>query len=265
MPFASALQTSLEVRASQVPSEIERGDTLEHVLDRYLLAVERNFDGRLVTSILLLSADGKRLSHGAGPNLPRAYREVIDGSEIGPRAGSCGTAAYSNRSVYVSDISTDALWADYRHLALPHGFRSCWSTPIHDGAGSVLGTFATYHFEVGAPTREEVESIEMIADHVAVAILCARGLERPELPGKKRSGPQLKLIGGEETGFQATAPWAEQLLQKVERFEALSAELARAAEEASSPESRVLLLQAAAEARRLVSAIRHRIHQQNGI
>jgi len=42
----------------------------------------------------------------------------------------------------------------------------------------------------------------------------------------------------------------------------LAVELARAAEEASSPKSRELLLQAAAEARRLVSTIRHRIDQQ---
>lgn len=258
MPFASALQESLEVRAGQVAFEIERGDTLEHVLDRHLLTVEQNFDGKLVTSILLLSTDGRRLSHGAGPNLPRAYREVIDGSEIGPSAGSCGTAAFFNRPVYVSDIATDSLWADYRHLALPHGFRSCWSTPIHDPAGSVLGTFATYHFDVGVPTWKEIEAIEMIADHVAMAIRCARGLERPEQLTKKGPGPQLKLVGGKN----ATAPWAEQLLQKVERFETLAVELARAAEEASSPKSRELLLQAAAEARRLVSTIRHRIDQQ---
>ena len=70
MPFAAALRDSLEIRGSLFPSEFTRGDSLEHVLNRHLITVEQNFDGELITSILLLSADGRRLSHGAAPNLP---------------------------------------------------------------------------------------------------------------------------------------------------------------------------------------------------
>jgi len=177
MPFAAALRESLEIRGSLLPVEFTRGDSLEHVLDRHLLAVEQNFDGELVTSILLLSDDGKRLSHGAGPHLPMSYREAIDGSEIGPCAGSCGTAAYLGRPVYVTDIATDPLWADYRHLALPHGFRSCWSTPIRDEAGSVIGTFATYHRTPGGPSSDEIEAIALITDRVAQAIAWSRDVQ----------------------------------------------------------------------------------------
>src|SRR3954469_10226559 len=129
MAFGAALRESLEVRRSRVPSEIVRGDSLEHVLNRHLLTVEQLGEGDLITSVLLLSADGKRLSHGAAPNLPLSYREAIDGSEIGPSAGSCGTAAYLGEPVYVTDIATDPLWVDYRDFALPHRLRSCWSTP----------------------------------------------------------------------------------------------------------------------------------------
>src|SRR5688500_17585564 len=45
-------------------------------------------------SVLLLDPDGRTLHHGAAPNLPPAYCELIDGEPIGPAAGSCGTAAY---------------------------------------------------------------------------------------------------------------------------------------------------------------------------
>src|SRR3982750_1400643 len=104
MPFAAALRDSLRSRRRQVPSELTNGETLEQVLSKHLLAVEALADGELITSILLLSTDGKRLFHGAAPRLPRGYRQAIDGSEIGPCAGSCGTAAYERRPVYVSDI-----------------------------------------------------------------------------------------------------------------------------------------------------------------
>src|SRR3982751_3506639 len=107
MPFATALGISLRTRQIQVPAELANGDSLERVLSRHLLAVEEMADRELLTSILLLDRDGQRLWHGAAPNLPADYCRSIDGSEIGPCAGSCGTAAYLNRPVYVTNIATD--------------------------------------------------------------------------------------------------------------------------------------------------------------
>ena len=43
--------------------------------------------------------DGKHLRHGAAPSLPPPYTAAIDGAEIGPCAGSCGTAAYLGEPV----------------------------------------------------------------------------------------------------------------------------------------------------------------------
>jgi GAF domain-containing protein len=174
MSFATGLRHALELRQKDVVSELRRGDSLEDVLDRHLLTVEKMSDGEILTSILLLSPDGKRLTHGAAPSLPQPYREAIDGSEIGPSAGSCGTAAYAGKPVYVSDIATDARWAAYRDLALPHGLRSCWSTPIRHNGGDVLGTFAIYRRSVGGPTKDELRWIDIITDNVARAITWSR-------------------------------------------------------------------------------------------
>ena len=174
MSFASGLRRALDLRQRDVVSELRRGDSLEQVLDRHLLTVERMSDIEILTSVLLLSTDGKRLRHGAAPSLPRAYLDAIDGSEIGPTAGSCGTAAYLGRPVYVTDIATDPLWAAYRDLALPHGLRSCWSTPIRDSEGAVMGTFAIYHRNLSGPTKDELDTIEIITDNVARAIAWAR-------------------------------------------------------------------------------------------
>src|SRR6476659_1073585 len=174
MPFASGLRESLQFRDRQVHSELTGGDSLEHVLNRHLAAVEGMAEGDILTSVLLLSSDGKRLAHAAAPNLPPSYCNAIDGSEIGPRAGSCGTAAFLGRPVYVTDIASDPLWAAYRDLALPHGLRSCWSTPIRQNGGPVMGTFAIYHRTVSGPTRDDLLAIENITDNVASAIAWAR-------------------------------------------------------------------------------------------
>lgn len=171
MAFAVQLQASLQQRNDLLPGELAAGDSLETILGRHLLAVEAAAETELLTSILLLDEDGKRLWHGAAPNLPKEYCEAINGTEIGPSVGSCGTAAYLNRAVYVTDIATDYLWRDYRDLAEEHGFRACWSTPIHDADGRLLGTFAVYHPTPRSPTPDEVEAIRMISGHVAEAIM----------------------------------------------------------------------------------------------
>lgn len=93
-------------------------------------------------SILLL--DGDTLRHGAAPSLDENYCRAIDGVKVGPNVGSCGTAAFSAKDVFVSSIETDPLWEDFKQVALPYGLRACWSVPVISSYGKVLGTFAVY-------------------------------------------------------------------------------------------------------------------------
>ena len=114
---------------------IARGDSSPLILDALCRLHEELASGSL-SSILLLDPTAGCLRHGAAPSLPLKYTEAIDGIAIGPSVGSCGTAAYRAQPVIVSDIATDPLWADYRDLALAHGLRACWSTPIQIGRAS---------------------------------------------------------------------------------------------------------------------------------
>ena len=70
----------------------------------------------------------------------------------------------------VSDIAADPLWDQYRHLAMEHGLRACWSTPIFSTTREVMGTFALYSRETGHPTPEQVNLIEQMTHLAAVAI-----------------------------------------------------------------------------------------------
>jgi PAS domain S-box-containing protein len=148
---------------------IARGVALAPILDA-LCRLGEEMSGNVLVSILLASSDGKSLRHGAAPSLPRSYTAAIDGGLIGPRAGSCGTAAYRREPVIVSDIATDPLWEHYRHLALEHGLRACWSTPIFSTAHEVMGTFALYSRKPGVPTPEHRNLIEQMTHLAAVAI-----------------------------------------------------------------------------------------------
>ena len=170
MQFAAQLFGSLDELDSRFESRPHEAGDPQAILDEYLRHVEAAADSELLTSILLLDESGRYLSHGAAPNLPKSYCEAIDGTEIGPEAGSCGTAAFVGHSIYVTDIASDPLWMNFRDLALKHDLRACWSTPIFDEAGKLLGTFAIYYRTPRAPHPEEVEAINALSDRVARAV-----------------------------------------------------------------------------------------------
>jgi PAS domain S-box-containing protein len=143
--------------------------SLGDVLEGLMYGLEKQAPDSLC-SILLLDPDGLHLRHGAAPSLPEAYTRAIDGASIGPKAGSCGTAAYTDRQVIVTDIASDPLWADYRELAAPHGLRACWSTPIRGSKRKILGTFAIYYREPRQPVPAEIELIERATHIIRIAI-----------------------------------------------------------------------------------------------
>src|ERR1700685_3848777 len=79
------------------------GTSVTEVLTSIVRLIEAHSDGMLC-SIFVLDNDGQHLRYAAAPNLPESYRAATDGLEIGPNAGSCGTAAYLRARVLSADI-----------------------------------------------------------------------------------------------------------------------------------------------------------------
>ena len=144
---------------------IAKGMPLQEVLDSLLLLIESQSEG-LYCSLLLLDEDGLHIRPGAGPNMPSAYMAALDGYPIGRDVGSCGTAMYRKETVVVSDLLTDPLWAPYKHLVAPYGFRAAWSKPIFQNDARVLGSFAMYYKEVRSPDSLELALMD-VATHIA--------------------------------------------------------------------------------------------------
>ncbi len=124
---------------------------------------------QVVASVLAVDKTGCLRPLG-GPSLPPTYHAAIDGVRIGATAGSCGTAAFRGEPVEVTDIATDPLWADYKALALPLGLRACWSSPIRNGFGRVVGTFAFYYRVPRGPDAFERAVVATCVSLCAIAI-----------------------------------------------------------------------------------------------
>jgi GAF domain-containing protein len=156
-------------RVQRITELISAGAPLRQTLDELVNMVESLSPAGMLGSILLLAEDG-RLRHGSAPSLPDGYNAAIDGLEIGPSVGSCGTAAFHDKTVVVYDIANDRLWTNFRDLALQHGLRACWSTPIHGSDGKVIGTFANYYPVVRDPSPIDRELTDMVTRTAARAI-----------------------------------------------------------------------------------------------
>lgn len=166
---ADKKEEEFRIGQSRILQKLAANSPLSEILERLVLLIEAQAPGMLC-SVLLLSEDGDHVRHGAAPNLPPEYVQAIDGGQIGPKHGSCGTAMYRGEPVVVTDIASDPLWEDYRDLAVASGLRACWSTPILSGRGKVLGSFAMYYHEPRTPTGEEAGLTEVATRIAGLAI-----------------------------------------------------------------------------------------------
>lgn len=157
-------------RERHVLMQLTAGRSLADVMQELLLSVEASSGHHMMASVLEVTEDGRYLRHLAAPSLPAAYNNAIDGERVAEGVGSCGTAAYRGTPVYVTDISTDPLWVNYRDLAAEHGLCACWSTPIKGMDDVTRGTFAVYYDAPRSPRPHDLEAFAAITLTVALAI-----------------------------------------------------------------------------------------------
>ncbi|MCC7367108.1 MAG: response regulator [Chloroflexi bacterium] len=151
----------------EILEAIARHRPVEDVLRLIVQLIERQMPGRL-GSILLLRDN--HLYQGSGPSLPIPYVQAIEGIQIGPNVGSCGTAVYLGEPVISDDISTCPLWEGYREYALAYGLRACWSLPILSSTHGVLGAFGIYSLAPAVPDAADLEMVEGFANMATIAI-----------------------------------------------------------------------------------------------
>src|SRR5437016_2721194 len=135
--------------------------------------------------VYLIDWSGSKFRIGAVPSLPATFNDPVDGLTVSPQVGPCGVAALTKTQVIATDLESDPLWQSsaIRPLALAHGLRSHWSTPIYAREGRVLGTFAIFHREPASPTQIQQDLIAQVTHIASIAIeraLSEAALKRSE-------------------------------------------------------------------------------------
>lgn len=167
---------SFDERQNKILKMIAKGRSAALIYDAIALMYEERHSGLRCS---LLELHGNKLMHGGAPSLPKEYCDAVNGLENGPCVGSCGTSTYTGKRVLVENIDTDPKWGKIKHYALPHGMRCCWSEPIKDSSGNVLGAFGMYYNHTALPNEEE--SADLISAARLAGIIMERERSEKEL------------------------------------------------------------------------------------
>ncbi|WP_292037141.1 MULTISPECIES: putative bifunctional diguanylate cyclase/phosphodiesterase [unclassified Brevundimonas] len=151
---------------------VARGEPLGRTLHALCARVEARLPG-VLCSIVAVDAGG-RLRPLAAPGLPASFGAEIDGVQVGPDVGACGTAIHSGEPVECPDIRTDPRWDRFAEIPLGLGLKACWSVPVHGKSDEVLGAFALYFREARRHTPHEAEVVEASIHLCAIAVERAR-------------------------------------------------------------------------------------------
>ncbi|MBT3094666.1 MAG: EAL domain-containing protein [Candidatus Thiodiazotropha endolucinida] len=145
---------------AEILEMIATGKPAPVIYDQIALMYEGRHPGMRCS---MLELEEGKLLHGGAPSLPKAYCDAVHGLKYGPNVGSCGTSTYTGQRVLVENIETDPKWVKIKHAALPHGMRCCWSEPIKNSSGKVLGAFGMYYNHPALPNDEESEDLKSAA------------------------------------------------------------------------------------------------------
>jgi PAS domain S-box-containing protein len=152
--------------------------SFDTVINKVITNIEVMIPGSLCTILQL--TDNNTIKHIAGHTLDYNYIKAIDGMQIGPVVGSCGTAMFTGKNVWVSDIDNSPLWQPFLEIVQPYGFKACWSVPVKKRTGKVMASFAVYFKEVREPHKDEVNLIERVANLIGVLIENRNAFEETE-------------------------------------------------------------------------------------
>jgi PAS domain S-box-containing protein len=152
---------------ADVMEMIAMGQTALVIYEAIALMYENRHPGLRCS---MLELHDNKLLHGGAPSLPKEYCEAIHGLEYGPNVGSCGTSTYTGKRVIVENIETDPKWEKIKHVALPYGLRCCWSEPIKNSSGKVLGAFGMYFGLPAVPSEEQSKDLTSAANLASIVM-----------------------------------------------------------------------------------------------
>ncbi len=137
---------------------ISGGASIKEALNAIALGAEE--ECRMCCAVMLLDHKTGHLTTAAAPELPDFYNAGIDALKIVAEGELTGASVFGGHRLIVEDIQSSPAWDRMHSTAARAGLQSCWSEPIRDSAGELLGVLVFYNPPVKAPDASSVEAIQ---------------------------------------------------------------------------------------------------------
>lgn len=144
-------EDQLLLSQKKILERVAVGGDCQEMLDELCLASELLVP-ESVCSVMVFDQSKQYLTVISGPRLPSAVVDRLNGTVPAMHSGSCARAVFQNAPVYASNTLEDECWSDVRQLALDFSINACWSHPVKNTEGEVVGSFAISSFEVRGPS-----------------------------------------------------------------------------------------------------------------
>ena len=180
-------RTILELIAANAP--------LEEVLVNIARTVTGIVPG-VCPALYVLDENSNALQLLAGPDLPETFRDAVARIRFAELDHQSKSARSLDETVCMADIGTAPVWAAHRELAARHGFHGCWSAPIRDADGRVLGAFATYLAAQKLALTHQLELFDRMIRLAGIAIARKRDERALRLSEQRYRGLFEKVLDG---------------------------------------------------------------------
>jgi diguanylate cyclase (GGDEF)-like protein/PAS domain S-box-containing protein len=156
---------------------------------------------RIVTelhpALYVLDEKASEFELAAAPNLPEEFRATVARISFDDfEKHALHEAGMLEETACVADIGTAPAWARHRELATAHGYSGCWSAPIRDADGRVLGAFAVYVTGPEVGLMKHFELFDRIVQLAGIALTRKRAERALQLSESRYRGLFEKVLDG---------------------------------------------------------------------
>jgi len=157
------LSSRIREKGDSIFQLISQGEPLGTVLQAVALYIQSEISNCRVAFYLPKRRSGQeKLVLTASASLPPNFQEAMEEFQTGTNHASAAVAAITNQEISTPDISTNKYWEGVRTTALSNNIRACWSYPIRNSEGILLGVLDIYYQRVCDPnplTRAQTSTL----------------------------------------------------------------------------------------------------------
>jgi len=121
------------------------------ILDQLCKLVEGLLDNA-VASVLLLHQNDQLMSIVSAPSIPEEGQIRLSNKRLDIGYGSCTAAVLHGKPAYINNAATDYRMSKSLDLVRDFNVCSCWSVPVYNRDGKIVGSFMLSSFEHRTPT-----------------------------------------------------------------------------------------------------------------